>query len=296
MFSVIIVSFNTRELTRSCLQSLVTEEADAQVIVVDNASVDGSAAMVREAYPNKILVELPINAGFAGANNAGLAKADRPFVVLLNSDAEVIDDSLSRCVRRMEFDPSLGAVHPRLVGADGKPQKCLHRFPTLAEVARQAVRLPTPLKSEIVDGWLAGTALVIRREALAAAGGGLDSGYFMYWEDADLSACLRRAGWKLALEEGAIVRHLGGASGGGPDAARRSDLFAWYFYGKHRWFRRNRPMWEAVSLWLFDAVDVPRRFGRGLRHASRRPAEWAHAKVAARVLARGLLGLKPPRP
>lgn len=131
---------------------------------------------------------------------------------------------------------------------------------------------------------------------LESVGGGLDDGYFIYWEDADLSAALRRAGWELAVEPEALVRHVGGASGGGPGAGRRADLYAWYFWGKHRWFRRNRPWWEAAALVLLDVGDVPRKFLRGLRRPARRRAEWSHARVSLRVLALGLLGRKPTRP
>ncbi len=296
MLSVIVVSFNTRDLLRKCLASLAAHEPGAQVVVVDNASRDGSADMVRAEFPSATLIELAENAGFAGANNAGLAAADRPFVALFNSDAEVVDDSLSRCVRRLQAEPTLGAVHPRLIGPDGKPQQCRYRFPTLAGVALEAARLAPRGESRSANDWLAGTALVVRREALVAAGGGLDAGYFMYWEDCDFSARLVRAGWGLAVEESAAVKHFGGASGGGPAAARRADLYAWYLYGKHRWFRRNRPAWEAAFLWVLDAVEVPRKLLRGLRYAGRRPTEWSHARVAARVLALGLLGLKPARP
>lgn len=296
MLSVIIVSYNARDHLRACLESLARHEPAAEVVVVDNASRDGSAAMVAAEHPRVRLVQTGRNAGFAAANNAGLAVVTRPYVVLLNSDTEVTDDSLSRCGRRLEADPTLGAVHPRLRGADGRPQQCQHRFPTLAEAFRKALRLLSRDENQTENTWLAGTALVVRRAALDAVGGGLDSGYFMYWEDADLSARLRSRGWDLCVQEDAEVLHHGGASGGGPDAARRADLFAWYCYGRHRWFRRNRPGVEAGAVWLLDAADVPRKLLRGLVRAARRKAEWAHAAVTARVLALGLLGRPPATP
>ena len=296
MLSVIVVSFNAREFLRSCLNSLRQYEPDAEVIVVDNASHDGSADMVAAEFPEVRLVQTGRNAGFAAANNAGLAVATRPFVVLLNSDTELSDGSLTRCVQRMLAEPRLGAVHPRLVGADGRPQQCLHRFPTLGESVRKALRLASQTENRPERTWLAGTALVIRREALESIGGGLDSGYFMYWEDADLSARLRRAGWGLAVQDDAEVLHFGGASGGGPDAARRADLYAWYCYGRHRWFRRNRPIPEGIAVWLLEACDIPRKLFRGMIRTARREVEWAHALVTARVLAFGLIGRTPPTP
>lgn len=296
MLSVVIVSFNTRELLRACLKSLQTHEPNAEVIVVDNASHDGSAAMVRAEFPEVILVESPTNQGFAAANNRGLARVTRPYVVLLNSDTELTDDSLSRCVARLEADPKLGAVHPRLIGKDGLPQQCRHLAPEIRGLLRKTIGRDSQTENQPATTWLAGTALVLRRSALADVGSQLDSGYFMYWEDADLSAQLQRAGWSLEVIDDAEITHLGGASGGGPDAARRADLYAWYCFGKHRWFWRNRPAWEASLLWLLDALDVPRKYLRGLRHPGRRPTEWAHAHVTARVLALRLLGLAPAIP
>ncbi|MFO0935873.1 MAG: glycosyltransferase family 2 protein [Gemmataceae bacterium] len=293
MFSIIIVSFNARAVLQSCLKSIQIHEPEAQVIVVDNDSRDGSYEMVSREFPWVTLLQMGKNAGFAAANNAGLAMATKPFVVLLNSDTELSDDSLSRCVRRLQKDRTLGAVHPRLTGPDGKPQLCEHSAPSLADVARKAVRMQ-PLDQGV--RWLAGTALVIRKTALDNVGHGLDDNYFMYWEDADLSARLQAAGWKLDVEPLADIKHLGGASGGGPDASRRADLYAWYLWGKHRWFRRNRPFWEATALWMFDAFDVARKFARGIRHSSRRKGEWSHARVTASVLCLILLQRHPRKP
>ena len=294
MISVVVVSFNTRDLLRKCLASVRRFEPWAEVIVVDNASKDGSADMVAAEFPGTKLIRSSTNLGFAAANNAGVRRAVGDVVVLLNSDAELLDDSLARCVGRLKADPYLGAVHPLLVGADGEPQGCEYPMPSLRAEARAAARL-NPRRAPAAT-WLAGTALVIRRKALDAVGGGLDDGYFIYWEDADLSARLRAKGWELAVEPGAVVRHHGGASGGGPDAARRPDLFAWYAWGRRRWYRRNRPWWESAGVWALDLCDVPRKYLRGLRHPARRAAEWAHARVSLRVLALGLLGIQPSRP
>jgi GT2 family glycosyltransferase len=295
MLSVIVVSFNTIDLLGACLRSLRRFEPGAEVIVVDNGSRDGSAAMVRTQFPEVKLIEAGKNLGFAAANNLGLEASAGRILVLFNSDAELMDNSLSRCGRRLDSDPQLGAVHPRLVGADGKPQQCEHLLPTFAGHVRTSLGLPRPGPVGANRTWLAGTALVIRRVALETVGGRLDDGYFIYWEDADLSARLRAAGWGLAVEDAALVRHVGGASGGGPDSARRADLLAWYYYGMHRWFRRNRPWWEAVAVWLYEALEIPRLCLRGLRRRDRRASEWTKAGVTGRVLVRSLLCIQPAR-
>jgi N-acetylglucosaminyl-diphospho-decaprenol L-rhamnosyltransferase len=295
MCSVIIVSFNTCELLKKCLLSLQKFEPQSEVIVVDNASKDDSVQMVKREFPEVKVLPLDRNSGFAAANNSGLALATKDYVVLLNSDTELLDSALSCCVARLEANPKLGAIHPLLKGMNGEAQQCQHSFPSLRSVASKAVGKGSAPLSENEPTWLAGTALVIRKTALDQIGG-LDSGYFMYWEDADLSARLRRNGWDLAVEQSTTILHYGGASGGGPDAARRADLYAWYCFGKHRWFTRNRPTSEALAVWLLDVVDVPRKFLRGLRYSNRRQAEWAHASVTARVLALRLLGLSPATP
>lgn len=295
--SLVIVSYNTRDLLRQCLASIGEHCPSAEVIVVDNASRDGSAAMVAEEFPGARLIASPSNDGFAAANNLGLARASGEFVVLLNSDTVLEDDSLSRCAAWMRAEPRLGAASPLLVGVDGRPQECFHRMPSLAGMLRRALRRPTPPLDGDRDpaGWLAGTALMVRREALEAAGGRLDDAYFMYWEDADLSARLREAGWDLARFSGGHVLHYGGASGGGDDANRRGDLYAWSCYGKYRWFARHRGAGEALGLWLFDWVEVARKLARGLARPARRH-ELGQARILAGVLARRALGLAPPRP
>ena len=250
MLSVVVVSFNTRDLLRACLASARRFEPGAQVIVVDNASRDGSAAMVRAEFPEVTVIEAGRNLGFAGANNLGLAVATRPVIVLLNSDTELLDDSLSRCAARLAADPHLGAVHPRLVGADGTPQECEYPLPSLGHLVRRAVRLRPREALRPGRTWLAGTALVIRREALATVGGKLDDGYFIYWEDADLSA-LRRAGWGLAVEETALVRHVGGASGGGAGRHPAPNSMRGTLTVSTAGFQRNRDPWsEAAGVWI----------------------------------------------
>lgn len=297
MLSIVIVNYNTSGLLRNCLASLAKHAAQAEVIVVDNASQDGSPALVRADFPRVKLVELPVNLGFAGGNNAGLRLTSGDPIVLLNSDTVLEDDSLDRCVRWLRVHPSVGAVTPKLIGADGIMQECVHAFPCWRDELGLAIRRPLPraISEGITDGWLAGTALMIRRSALESIGGGLDAHYFMYWEDADLSIRLRQAGWKLAVVPEGHVIHYGGGSGGGADGARRADLHAWYVYGKYRWFAKHRGLFESMGLWGLDAINVLRMLARALRHPSR-PGVRSHAQVVAAGLWRWLWRLTPPRP
>ena len=294
MISLIIVNYKTPALLRGCLRSIEEHCPGAEVLVVDNASADGSAEMVRDEFPRAILFESPVNLGFAAANNVGLAACRGDAVVLLNSDTIVEDDSLQRCASWLVENPNVGALSPGLIGVDGRPQRCLYRFPSAKGRLRSALRLPEP-REEDGEGWLAGTALMVRREALESIGGRLDDHFFMYWEDADFSSRLREAGWRLATLPDAHIRHYGGASGGGADDSRRSDLYAWYVYGRHRWFAKHRPPTESALMWALDALDVARKLTRGLTRPSRR-CEVAQARVLATVLAGRLVGQAPPRP
>ena len=292
--SVVIVNYNTRDLLKQCLQSLEQFEPHAQVIVVDNASRDGSEAMVRQHFPATQVIQSGRNAGFAAANNLGLAQATGKFVILLNSDTRLDDAALSATADWMHANPAVGATSPRLIGPDNQPQTCQYPWPSAGTLWRQALRLePRPCHN--ADGWLAGTCLVLRRTALAEIGGRLDEHYWMYWEDADLSRQISNRGWQLLPFEGAAIRHYGGASGGGADERRRADLHAWYLYGKHRWFRKNAGLMAATSIWLLDALDLPRKWLRSLRHPTR-TAERTHAQVQAATLWRTIQGTRPNVP
>ena len=293
--SIIIVNYNTRVLLQQCLASVCTHEPGAEVIVADNASHDGSSAMIRREFPQVELVEMGWNAGFAAANNAGLSRATGDFLILLNSDTLLPDQSLSRCAAWMNERPEVGASSPRLIGQDDQPQQCIYAFPRFRDIALQAFRLAPTRRTSDEPGWLAGTALVIRRAALASVGGRLDENYWMYWEDCDFSARLLKSGWRLETFEGGWVRHLGGASGGGADSSRRADLHAWYMYGMHRWFTTHRPRVESTGLWLLDGVDVLRKTIRGTLRPGR-SIEKSQARALASVLIGRLRGRRPQLP
>jgi GT2 family glycosyltransferase len=294
MASIIIVSFNTKELTRNCLTSLQQHEPNMHVIVVDNASHDGSAEMISREFPDVKLVTLTDNVGFGGANNVGYQHVVDDIVILLNSDTILNNNALSQCVQRLNDNPKLGVVSPALRGVDGQPQQCRHRFPTVSDHVRKALRKQPNSVADVPEDWcwLAGTCLVLKKEAIEQAGGLFDHNLFMYWEDADLSSRLLAAGWKLAECKDIEIIHYGGASGGGPDSVRRPDLHAWYTYGRHHWFAKHRPIWERFSLWTLEVLDTFRCLVRGVVRPDRR-TEWVHAGTMFRVLIGRLFGQKP---
>src|SRR5262245_55045471 len=195
---VLVVSWNTRELLRDCLRSLEPgDHPEWDVLVVDNASTDGSAALVRSEFPAVRLVENADNVGYARANNQGLRTSAAPYALLLNSDTRARPEAVRALVAYLEAHPEVGAVSPRLLDADGSPQAfAFGADPTPGYLVRRGLaRLVAhrPLhdwgtaRTQSVD-WVSGACLLVRRAAIEQAGL-LDEGFFMYFEDNDW--CLR---------------------------------------------------------------------------------------------------------
>lgn len=291
LFSVIVVNFNTREYTLACLRSLAVHEPHAQVIVVDNASSDQSAEAIANEFPNVTLLTLSQNVGFGRANTVGLEVAEHDVIVLFNSDAEVTDRSLTRCVQQLSSQPELGAVTPRLRGADGVEQSSRHAVPIFSNTLRRAL-WGCPMQADDRDFWIPGTCMVLKRQAVDSAGGLFDPSLFMYWEDADLCARMKSAGFELAVAADAEVLHHGGASGGGPDCTGNPGLHAWYTFGRHVWFAAHRPKWEAVCLWLLEFVDAFRCMGRAIVRSDRR-YEFQYGRTLLKTLLRYVFGGVP---
>ncbi len=223
--SIIVVNWNTRNLLAGCLASVMETagDLDPEVWVVDNASSDGSAAMVRERFPQVRLIENVQNIGFARANNQALAQADGRYLLLLNSDTIVKPGALRALVEFMDAHPDAGAVGARLLNADGSLQPSCHPMLTpwrefwrllFLETMRRCATydmarwdVDTPRQVEVIKG----ACLMVRREALDQVGQ-LDEGYFMYTEEVDLCYRLAQAGWKLYWVPQAQVVHYDGQS------------------------------------------------------------------------------------
>lgn len=229
--SVIIVSWNVKELLCGCLasvyQSLVGGSIDHKVLVVDNASSDGSADMVRELFPQARLITNTDNKGFAAANNQALAETSGRHVVLLNPDTEVRDGALGLLLRFLDATPSAGMAGPRLVYGDGSFQHSAFHFPSLA----QAFFDFYPLHPRLLGSWLngryarslyrsrhpfavdhtLGACMMVRHEAIEKVGY-LDEQFFMYCEEIDWAMRIRQAGWGIYCVPAAEVVHYAGQS------------------------------------------------------------------------------------
>jgi N-acetylglucosaminyl-diphospho-decaprenol L-rhamnosyltransferase len=248
--SIIIVSFNTRQELENCLSSLATHPPTVshEIVVVDNASSDGTPEAVRSRWPRVRLIDAGANVGFAAANNRGIKAVASEFVVLLNSDTLVPVGALDTLVAALRSDPGAAAAGPRLSNADGVTELSFGRMMGPLNEARQKLlvschRRGLPPVAGLVEGmtrrpqrpdWLSGACLLVRREDALAAGL-LDERYFLYAEDVDFCAALRALGKHLLFVPDAHVTHLRGASGRArPEATERAYRASQVaFYEKH---------------------------------------------------------------
>lgn len=224
--SVVIVNWNTRDLLRACLESLPwsSDRLGLEVIVVDNGSDDGSAGMVTDEFPRVKLLRNSENVGFVRANNQGLRFATGDFLFMLNSDTEVREGCIQRLAEVAAMDERAGAVGPRLLNSDGTLQASVGPFPRVVHRLfpsrfehwyRRAVEARARASAEGITkvDWIAGAALLCRRDVLEAVGP-LDERYFMWYDDTDWCQRLRKAGYERVFVSDAVVVHYGRQSGG----------------------------------------------------------------------------------
>ena len=231
MLSVLIVNWNTRDYLRACLFSLQSACAglEHEIIVVDNASRDASADMVRREFPEVLLLANDTNRGYAAGNNQACAVACGEYLWLLNPDTEVLDAAPRRMLDFLGAKPRCGAVACALIDArTGRPQRSCRTFPTpaalWAEAAGLARRFPRSRRFGFYRmGWWRyhdareveqpmASSLLLRREAVSAAGGLFDERFPIFFNDVDLCWRLRAARWSVWYLPHAHVLHHGGAS------------------------------------------------------------------------------------
>lgn len=227
--SIIIVSWNVREHLRACLDSIRRQRGDleTQVLIVDNASKDGTTVMIEAEYPWVELIANVENNGFAAANNQGLARAQGRFLLLLNPDTELNAACLRNTLDYAETHPELGVVGCRAYRQDGSqqstmfrclglrdllinmivPNRIMRRFAWLGGARYLGADFDQPHEVEAVSGCF----MLLPREVFEQAGG-MDEGFFMYGEEAEWCHRIRRGGWKIGYFPGASILHHGGVS------------------------------------------------------------------------------------
>jgi hypothetical protein len=275
--AAVVISYNTREILRACLLSVVAD-APAEVVVVDNGSTDGSVEMVRDEFPSIRLVLDPTNPGYGGAANRGVAACDAPLVLLLNSDTVLPRGTFAALRDYADRHPRAGCVGPRLLNPDGSLQPSCHAFPSTTFLALEytslrhvARRVPALRDRYFIDWahdsaravpWVSGAALLLRRTALDAVGG-FDPSFHMYYEEVDLAYRMARAGWETHFAPVADITHLGGASTAQVWAAMRVRHFRSLvqFCARHHTPTAAARTAATLSLMLAGklAVDATRR-------------------------------------
>lgn len=225
--SVVVVSWNSRDLVGPCLRSVRREAATVaggvETVVVDNGSSDGTGDLVAADFPEALLLENAGNVGFAAACNQGIVAGQGERVLLLNPDTELREGALEEMLAALDSGPRVGIVGPRLLNPDLSLQPSCFRVPTLAREARQLFHVDflAPGPPATMPGWstqeqrevevLQGACMLLRRAMLDEVGL-LDEDYFMYSEEVDLCARARRAGWRVLWAPQATVVHVGGQS------------------------------------------------------------------------------------
>jgi N-acetylglucosaminyl-diphospho-decaprenol L-rhamnosyltransferase len=248
--SAIIVNWNTRDLLVQCLQSLhdTTGDQDLEVIVVDNASSDGSPEMVRKRFPQVKLIENQENVGFAQANNQAIKRCRGHYMLLLNSDTQVLPGSLDKTVRFMDEHPRTGITGVRLLNPDRTFQASYTPFPTLWQeflmlsgLGRSLIRPTFPScapetgkGAQQIKGYVEGAYLMARREAVDQVGG-LDERIFMYAEEVDWCYRFAQAGWEVWYLPDVAIVHYGGQSSKQRQGRMEAELYRSrvYFFHKH---------------------------------------------------------------
>lgn len=247
--AVCIINYNTRDLLRACLQSVLAE-SPTEIIVVDNASSDGSADMVMVEFPTVKLICLEKNIGYGAASNLAVERCYADYILLLNSDTVVKPGALRALSRYLEVHKLAAVIGPRISNPDGTPQTSCFHFPTplhillyLSGLYRWIPRIPL-LKERTLQAhakdparvvpWVLGAALAFRRLTFELVGG-FDRLFFMYFEEVDLCQRLARKGQQVHFVPEAEVIHVRGASTEQARTAMNIEYFASLeaFYRKH---------------------------------------------------------------
>jgi len=287
--SIVIVSFNTKDVTRQCLEHVQRHAAGMrhEVFVVDNASTDGSADMVQTKFPWVQLIRLDKNRGFAGGNNPAMEKARGRYVLLLNSDAFLAETVLEKTIQYMDDHPAIGVLGCKLTDPDGTMQPSARMLPgpinKVLHITGLAARFSQSKFFGRVDytwwdhsqpkpvGWVVGAFFLIRRETMEAIGV-LDERYFLYFEEIDYCLSARRAGWEVVFYPHASVIHLGGQSSvktGERVSTKGRQMIAIRITSEYRFYRK---LYGRLHVLLAAGIELTWNAAVYLRNALSRSA------------------------
>ena len=271
--SVVIVSWNTRELTLQCLDSLAdTGGLQTEIIVVDNASHDGSPDSIETLFPKVRIIRNPCNLGFSGANNIGIRQSMGDYICLVNSDVVVLRGCLSNMYHYMEAHPGIGLLGPKILWPDARTvQRSCMGYPTIWNMLCRALGMDALFPQlKIFGGFLMphwrhnnvrevdvinGCFWMVRRSAMNVVGL-LDENFFMYAEDIDWCKRFKDQGWRVVFYPGAEAIHYGGASSAAmPARFYVAKQYANYQYWKKHHSRRSTGLYFLILL-LHEGMRV----------------------------------------
>ena len=279
--SIVIVNWNTRDILRDCLASVYEQggEIDFEVIVIDNASTDGSVEMVKKDFPRVTLIENSQNRGFAAANNQGIAISKGRYVLLMNSDTIVLFNTIAKTVAFADSHPKAAVVGCRVLNHDRTLQPTCFMFPSILNMLLSSTYLYKLFPKskffgrERMTWWnrndvrevdvVTGCFMLVRQDAIKKVGS-MDEQFFMYGEETDWCYRFKRAGWKILFTPCAEIIHLGGQSSKGirVDMLIRLRISILQFMKKHySWltyriacffvivfFVTRLPVWICIAL------------------------------------------------
>lgn len=294
--SIIIVTWNGKRYALECLESLYSHPAavSTEIIVVDNASTDGTPDAIRERFPEVTVLRNKDNLGFARANNIGIRASHGQYVCLINSDVVVSDGCLEKLIGALQAHTNIGIIGPKMRCPDGTIGLSIMQYPTVWNTLCAALAVNSMLPKsrlfagfsisseaiddlrdvEVVTGWLWMTS----RRALEQVGG-LDERFFMYGEDIDWCYRFRKVGWRVVFAGQTEALHFGGASSSSAPARYYVEMRS----ANRQYFRKHHGVWGATGYTMTIAVhEVCRIFGHSLSYCCRRSKRHEAARKVRR--------------
>ena len=271
--SVVIVNWNTVDLLKACLNSVFSQARgiDFEVIVIDNASTDGSVEMVRQDFSQAILIVNSENLGFAAANNQGMAIARGRYVLLLNSDTVVLNSAIQKTMAYADRHPNAAVVGCRILNPDGSLQNSCFMFPSLLNWVLFSTYLYRLFPNshffgrEQMTWWkrddarevdvVTGCYMLVRKRAIEEVGM-MDDGFFMYAEETDWCYRFRSKGWNNRFTPDAEIIHVGGASAPKLSSRRAEVTNASFIRYMNKHWSRPRALAGTTLIFLFYAVRL----------------------------------------
>jgi len=312
--SVILVSYNTIEMTKKALRLLFASihNIKMEVIVIDNDSKDHSADILRHEYPNITLIENKKNVGFGRANNQALPYINSRYLLLLNTDAFVEPDTIAKTVQYMDANPQCGILGVKFLGRDGELQPSCRFFPTPWNIFLNRTGLDRLFKqAKLVDDmswdhasardcdWVPGCYYLVRKEVIDQVGL-FDPRYFLYYEEIDHCFAAKRAGWHVTYFPYTSVVHLGGesAKSEGEITSSGRQIEALQIESELLYFRKNHGVIAViVNVFLITLADSIRLLKDilKLRRPRGRCVHLTHSLLVWKFFFRTRMGAQPTR-